>query len=139
VEKYGDAWKFLEKAGQEGSVISTEMGAQDISEVDWESMPKPFYFVMGNEHRGVSKLIRQNSTQCISLPAWGMVQSFNVSVATALLFSHLQHQKILSANPKDEDRFSEDEQKEILAKWLMKDVRGSNFILKRNECLPIDM
>ena len=134
VTKHTDAWAFLETAGQKGSLIATEMGAPDIGEIDWANLPRPLYVVLGNETRGVSKLVRQNASHCVSLPSWGMVQSFNVSVASALVLSHLYGAKVLGDPPPEP--LSEDEQAAVLAKWLISDVPASNVILKRANCVP---
>lgn len=47
---------------------------------------------VGNEHRGVSLLARENAKACLKLPMRGMVESLNVSVAAALFLYELTRQ-----------------------------------------------
>ena len=50
---------------------------------------KPFALVVGNEHKGVSKRISNLLDVRISIPMQGKVDSFNVSVATAITLFQL--------------------------------------------------
>ena len=42
----------------------------------------------GNEHSGISKELEELSDDSFSLPMWGLVQSYNVSVAVAITLFH---------------------------------------------------
>ena len=42
----------------------------------------------GNEHNGISKGLEELSDDTFSLPMWGFVQSYNVSVAVAITLFH---------------------------------------------------
>jgi 23S rRNA (guanosine2251-2'-O)-methyltransferase len=49
--------------------------------------------VVGNEDRGVSKIIIDNADFKVKIKMVGKVQSLNVSVATAILLSEITKQK----------------------------------------------
>jgi tRNA (guanosine-2'-O-)-methyltransferase len=83
-------WTYLENVSRAGgTVISTGMSGVALNEVDFERLPKPWHIVFGNEQRGVSKLMATNSAAVVTLPSIGMVQSYNVSAAAAMLFMHM--------------------------------------------------
>ncbi len=51
--------------------------------------------VMGNEHRGVSQEAAKHADELIYIPMRGMIQSLNVSVATAVVLYEAQRQREL--------------------------------------------
>ena len=50
--------------------------------------------VVGNEHRGVSEISAQLADEVFLIPQFGMVQSLNVSVATAVILYEAMRQRI---------------------------------------------
>ncbi len=73
-------------------VAATHLGAAsvDYREVDWT---KPWVVVMGNERRGCSEEILSIANANIILPMVGLIQSLNVSVATAVVLYEIQRQR----------------------------------------------
>ena len=64
-------------------VLSTAMDAEaTVDDIDWS---QPAAVVMGNEHDGVSPALEAHVDQRFRVPMAGFSQSFNVSVATALI------------------------------------------------------
>lgn len=54
----------------------------------------PTAFLLGNEHRGISDELRAASDRTVFIPMMGMVESLNVSVATAVcLFEALRQRR----------------------------------------------
>ena len=47
--------------------------------------------IVGNEGKGISKLVRENSDFIIKIPMMGKVNSLNVSVATGILLSRIRN------------------------------------------------
>lgn len=64
--------------------------AVDFREIDYT---KPTAIVMGHEKRGVSEAALAHVDQCITIPMFGAVESFNVSVAAAIILSEAQRQR----------------------------------------------
>ncbi|MEK7628047.1 MAG: RNA methyltransferase [Patescibacteria group bacterium] len=70
------------------SVATTLHGGVPIGEVALESFPEVALWV-GNEHRGLSEVAIASAAVRVLLPMEGMVESLNVSVATALCIQYL--------------------------------------------------
>jgi len=66
--------------------------AIDYRDVDFT---KPTVLVMGAEIDGVSDTLVESCDACITVPMMGMVESFNVSVASAVILSEAQRQRQL--------------------------------------------
>ena len=93
--------------------------AKTIYDVDWT---KPSTIIIGNEHRGVSSRVQKISTQNLYIPMKGIIESLNVSVATAVtLYEAFRQREISQKYPN----------KNIDSKWLEKKL--SNWIINRNE------
>lgn len=139
---HADVQGFLQHVQScEGTLVSTEVGGSSVESVAWSSLPRPLFFVLGNETRGVSRTLRTASRVRLGLPSHGMVQSYNVSVAAAVLASSLLSAGALShphQNPESPDSLPEDEKLRIMARWLVADVPAASVILKRFDATPQD-
>ena len=58
-------------------------------------MTKKIALVFGNEHRGVSEEAAKMADEVFFIPMYGMIQSLNVSVATAVTLYEAQRQRKL--------------------------------------------
>lgn len=63
-------------------VYSAEADGKNYNEVDYASK---VLLVIGSEGNGLSRLVRDNSDEIISIPMRGVVNSLNASVAAAIL------------------------------------------------------
>lgn len=66
-------------------------GSVSVCDVDWS---KPTAFILGNEKHGVSEEAVAAADACIIIPMSGFVESFNVSVAAALVMWEAAQQRI---------------------------------------------
>ena len=89
-------------------------GAVDYRDVDYT---KPTCIILGNEKRGVSPEAAMRADKHIIIPMLGMVQSLNVSVATAVILFEAQRQR-RAAGLYDTPRLSEQEINNQTFKWL---------------------
>ncbi len=65
--------------------------AEDLYSLDFT---ENVAIVVGNEHRGISEEVVNNSDKLFFIPMYGMIQSLNVSVATAIvLYEALRQRK----------------------------------------------
>lgn len=71
-----------------GTILSDK--AEDIYDLDFT---EKIAIVMGNEHRGISDEIIEACDKHIYIPMRGMIQSLNVSVATAVVLYEAQRQR----------------------------------------------
>ncbi len=112
---------FLKQKQEEGFqivVTHLEHRARSFRKINYT---KPTLLVMGNEKDGVSKEVVDIADEVIIIPMQGMVQSLNVSVATALILYEAERQlenagKYIVPQLRDEQRES------IRDRWLYRDV-----------------
>ncbi len=90
---------------------SRPMGAYDLT--------LPTAIIMGNEHSGVSEDIASIADGELYIPMYGMIQSFNVSVAAALILYEASRQRAL-AGMYDTPGFPPDEYEARLQAWIEK-------------------
>lgn len=116
-----DTIKFLQEKKNEGfQVIVTHLEERAVSfrDIDYT---KPTLLVMGNEKEGVSSEIIAEATDVIVIPMQGMVQSLNVSVATALILYEAQRQ-LEDAGKYLTPQLIQKRREEIKAAWVYRDT-----------------
>ena len=94
--RYSDPQKLANDLKSRGYKIYTTHLSQDavpIHDIDWT---QPSAIVVGNENRGVSSELTTLADQNIVIPMFGMVESLNVSVATAVILFEACRQRILA-------------------------------------------
>jgi tRNA (guanosine-2'-O-)-methyltransferase len=119
--KDGDTVKFLKQKKKEGfQVVVTHLEECAVSfrDVDYT---KPTLIVMGNEKEGVSSEIIAEATDVIVIPMQGMVQSLNVSVATALILYEAQRQ-LENTGLYDTPQISLEAREKIKSDWVYRDT-----------------
>ena len=67
-------------------VGSSLENSKDYREIDYNM---PIALIMGNEEKGIRKLIADNCDFLVSIPMRGKIQSLNVSVAAGILLSQI--------------------------------------------------
>ena len=112
------ALKSLRRKGFQ--VVSTWL---DEDSVDFRSVDytKPTLIVVGNELDGVSERVAELSDVRIKIPMFGMVQSLNVSVATAVILYEAQRQRE-KKGMYEKSSLSPREIERIIHKWGYEDV-----------------
>jgi len=116
-----DRVKFLQAKKKEGfQILVTHLEERAISfrEVDYT---KPTLLVMGNEKEGVSPELIKEATHVVVIPMQGMVQSLNVSVATALILYEAQRQ-LENAGRYEKPQISLEKREEIKSAWVYRDT-----------------
>jgi len=88
--------------------------ANDFRQVD---LTRPTAFLMGAELFGVSAEAQDCVDGEVFIPMAGMVESFNVSVACAILLAEAQRQR-LAAGDYDKPKLPESELKRLAFEWL---------------------
>lgn len=77
---------------------------------------QPTAIMMGNELTGVTETAADMADEHLTIPMLGMVQSFNVSVAAALLLSEAERQRSMKGMF-DERRISDKDYERLLFEW----------------------
>ena len=112
---------FLENKKMEGyQVVATHLDESAVSftEIDYT---KPTLLVMGNEKEGVSQELLDLADHKIIIPMQGMVQSLNVSVATALILYEAQRQREM-AGMYAVSQLEPQKIEKIKKEWLYRDI-----------------
>jgi len=99
-------------------VTSLDKNSLDFREIDYT---KPTLIVMGNEVEGISQTSLKYATHKVTIPMYGMVESLNVSVSTAIILYEAERQRNLKGmyNKKSID---EEIYKNTLKKWAYDDI-----------------
>ncbi len=113
VSKHPDTKQGLMHLKQQGlQIVATCLSdnSKDYREVDYT---KPTAILVGEELEGISEQALQMADESISIPMIGMVQSLNVSVASALVLYEAYHQR-MTAGMYDTRSLDEDTYKTLL-------------------------
>ena len=103
-------------------VFGTHLGvdARDYRDCDFTG---PTAFVLGAEKWGLSDRARDLMDEALFIPMRGMVQSLNVSVATAtLLFEALRQRQAAGLAPSHGEGLEPDHYRQLLFEWSYPDV-----------------
>jgi len=111
-----ECYKKLHEEGFTIFATHLEERGKTLFEID---MTKKVAIVVGNEHKGVSLEAAQSSDGILQIPMFGMIQSLNVSVATAVILFEMVRQRIVSGQY-DESNYSQTELSKLLKDWAMK-------------------
>lgn len=80
---------------------------------------RPTAVIMGNEHSGVPEELLPLVDGELYIPMYGMIQSFNVSVAAAIILAEASRQRV-EAGMYAQSSYNEEEYAARLAAWLDK-------------------
>ena len=93
------------------SALSRPVGDLDLT--------LPTAFVLGNEHRGVDAELAAGADGEVHIPMYGMIQSFNVSVAAAILLAEASRQR-REAGMYERSSYAEEELAAFYGEWWAK-------------------
>lgn len=112
----GELSAALKAANMRVYATSCSPEAKPITEYD---LTEPVAIIMGNEHGGVDAELLPLADGELYIPMYGMIRSFNVSVAAALILSEAARQRAL-AGKYDSPACSPEELEEQVRNWLKK-------------------
>lgn len=97
ISRIGNVIHALEQLKKQGyRVIGLDVAGEDsVSEID---VDVPTVLVVGGEHQGMRRLVREHCDSVVSLPMKGKVSSLNLSVAAGVLLYEIVLKK-LTPNP----------------------------------------
>lgn len=101
--------------GQGCQILRTGFSGTARPVMDFE-FTRPTAIILSNEHRGTSPEIAELVPDEIYIPMSGMVQSFNVSVAAAIILYEAFKQR-QAAGMYDTPSFTEEELAELRSQW----------------------
>lgn len=83
---------FAALRAQGMQVLATTFTAEARPLRQWD-FTRPTAVIMGNEHSGVNEELVQAADGQLYIPMYGMIQSFNVSVASAIILAEAARQR----------------------------------------------
>lgn len=98
IEKFSDAATLknsLKASGFKIYATHLTVNSRSIYEIDWTD---PAAIIVGNEHEGVTDNLLEIADEVLHVPMMGMIQSLNVSVATAVILYEACRQRLLKAH-----------------------------------------
>lgn len=104
--------------GQGFTILASSICGDAVSLYDLDLTQKTA-IVLGNEHRGVSEEAAELADKKFLIPMCGMVQSLNVSVASAVILYEAFRQRI-KKKMYDKSEYSLAEMNELLQSWYMR-------------------
>jgi tRNA (guanosine-2'-O-)-methyltransferase len=118
-EKFCSVQECFDTLRKDGFMIyssNLDPSAKSLYQLD---LSKKVALVFGNEHRGISDEIKDNSDDLFYIPMKGMIQSLNVSVAIAVsLFEALRQRDKKGMYEKSE--LAQKDLEELIDKWCRK-------------------
>ena len=109
---------FAALRGQGMQVLVTSCSPEARPLRDWDFL-RPTAVILGNEHEGVDESLAAAADGSLYIPMHGMIQSFNVSVAAAIILAEAARQRE-AAGWYDSPRMDEAELEATLADWLQR-------------------
>jgi tRNA (guanosine-2'-O-)-methyltransferase len=122
-----DCVEHLRGNGYKVVATSCEKGARPFTEIDFTV---PVAMVFGNEKDGVSKEMLACADETCWIPTVGQSQSFNISVAAAIILHHV-FMKRVEKNGRQGD-LSDIEREFLMARFYMKSVKGAEGIIRNH-------
>ena len=119
IEKFNNTKKCIETLKNEGFVIYSSMLDKDAVNLYKLDLTKKVALVVGNEHRGISDELQKLSDKTFYIPMLGMIQSLNVSVATAVTLYEAQRQRALKGMY-NKSELSKEQIEKLIDKWCAK-------------------
>jgi tRNA (guanosine-2'-O-)-methyltransferase len=117
--EFSDVQSCYDKLHAEGFTVYATHCAENAKSLYDIDLTKKTAIVVGNEHAGVSEEAAARADALVHIPMFGMIQSLNVSVATAVILFEAVRQR-LAAGSGNQTKYSEEELQRLLKEWAMK-------------------
>ena len=111
-----ECFNNLRKDGFKIYASKLDEGAKDLYDLD---LTEKVAIVMGNEHRGISDEVVELADEIFYIPMRGMIQSLNVSVATAVTLYEAQRQRA-AKGMYETSGLSDDDLEKKIDEWCAK-------------------
>ncbi len=108
-------------------IVATTPHAPENSLDEFDiSTPAAFFF--GSEDPGISEVVEQHADELLTIPIYGFTESYNVSVATALILQHVT----LKLHQSDVNwQLSDREKEELFLEWTIKTIRKPDLLIQK--------
>ena len=103
---------------------------QDGVDLNELKVDKPMALFFGSEKPGLTQTVLEEADIKIRIPMYGFTESYNVSVAVALILNKLVAE--MRKLDTQDWQLSEEERREIKLLWILRTIQSPRFILKRH-------
>jgi tRNA (guanosine-2'-O-)-methyltransferase len=123
-----DAVKHLQNNGYR--IVATSPYGHNATLENFDITQGKTAIFFGTEYSGISDAVRQSADEFITIPMFGFVESFNLSVSAAIILHYL-----VTKLRKSEIawQLSDTEQNEVMLQWLRATIRDADKIIERYE------
>lgn len=116
----------IESLKQQGyRIVATSPGQNQVSLKDFNLEAGKSALLFGTEGTGLTEEAMSLADEFVTIPMFGFTESFNISVATAIILYELRGRLDCS---QVEWQLSDEERTELLLKWLRKSIKKSGLI-----------
>jgi len=126
--KYKNQQAAVDNLHKQGYKVYFADPRPDYPALDELPLDHKLALVMGQEKRGISPEMKEIADGGFRLPLYGFVESFNVSVASALTISNLVWR--LRKNPPKGFFLSDEEKEKQMVHWIARNTLAANALMK---------
>ncbi|MDR0420745.1 MAG: RNA methyltransferase [Prevotellaceae bacterium] len=124
------AVKHLKNKGYR--IVATSPYGNNVALEDFDITKGKTALFFGTEYSGISDTVRNCADEFITIPMFGFVESFNISVSAAIILHHmtmkLRKSEIMW-------QLNDEEQNEIMLQWLRSTISNADKIIERYKTL----
>lgn len=127
-EQENNTRAVLQKLKQKGyRIVATTPHDKDINLEDYDLNLGKTALVFGTELTGISNIVEEEADDFLKIPMYGYSESFNISVAAAIIIHHLTH-KMRQSNLKWQ--LNPEEKDTLYIDWMQKSIKKSDLLIK---------
>ncbi|MDR3227298.1 MAG: RNA methyltransferase [Prevotellaceae bacterium] len=127
-----DAIKHLKNNGYR--IVATSPYGKNTTLENFDITKGKTAIFLGTEYSGISDVVKENADEFITIPMFGFVESFNISVSAAIILHHLV---MKLRNSEIAWQLNENEQNTVMLQWLKATIRSADKIIEQYETLKI--
>lgn len=105
-------------------IVATTPHTNDQELYDFD-VTQPAAFFFGSEDPGISEVVEEHADEFLRIPIYGFTESYNVSVATALILQHVTY-KLRQSDVKWQ--LSDDDKRELYLEWALKTIKKADIM-----------
>lgn len=128
-----DAIKHLKNSGYR--IVATSPYGKNTNLENFDITKGKTAIFLGTEYSGISDVVKENADEFITIPMFGFVESFNISVSAAIILHNLV---MKLRNSEIAWQLGETEQNTVMQQWLQATIRSADKIIEQYETLNIN-
>ena len=123
------SYNAIQELKQKGyRIVATSPYGNNVALENFDITKGKTAIFLGTEYSGISDVVRQNANEFITIPMFGFVESFNISVSAAIIL----YQLVTKLRQSEiQWQLSKIEQNELMLQWLQTTIRSADEIIER--------